>query len=254
MTDSAVRVAAVTTALDWSLRQTCSQDRFDPAVAAAYVRARTEQSLDLMDRAAGQGVDLVLGPEYFWGSEMFMTTPENRRRLCEPVDGPSVARLREISKRRGVYLAATFNALHDGRIMQTAVLTGRRGELIGTHIKHNTIPPDCPVRPRADLFDLDVGRTGILICADCTDDPHLPLDMAARGMQLLLVPGVGFAGKFWQHYIVVRARDLGCPVVHADVGRALIVDREGETLARTDEPEQIVAAQFPHPAAGDPRT
>jgi len=237
-----VRLAAVTSTLDWSLRQTCSNERFDMKVAQRYVREHTDQNIERMAQAAGKGADLVLSPEYFRGSEMFTTSKENQLPLVEPTDGPTFRALSEVARSQGVYLSACYNAAHDGAIAQTAVLVVREGELIGTHVKHNSIPPDSHLQKRLDLFDLDIGSTGVLICADVTDNPEYPLMMAKRGLQILLVPGVGFAGEHWKHFIIVRAIDLKCVVVYADATRGLIVNSKGDILAETTQPDDIIVA------------
>jgi len=237
-----VRLAAITSALDWSLRQTCSNERFDMEVAQRYVREHIGQNVERMAQAADKGADLVLSPEYFRGSEMFMTSRERQLELTESPDGPTFHSLSKVARSHGAYLAACYNAAHDGAIAQTTVLVGREGELIGTHVKHNSIPPDSHLQKRLDLFDLDLGRAGILICADVTDDPQYPLMMAKRGLQILLVPGVGFAGKHWKHFIIVRAIDLKCAIVYADADRGLIVNSKGDILAETTKPDDIIMA------------
>ncbi len=237
-----IRLAAVTASLDWKYRQTCSQEHFDLAVASAYIEAHVQHMLALMRRAAEDGADLVLGPEYFRGSELFNTTDCQRQMLAEPVGGETVQRLQSLSKEHGVYLAAAFNVAHEGFIAQTGVITGRQGELVGTHIKHNSLPKDRGLEKGQELYALDIGNTGILICSDLTEDPRVPLLMARSGMNLLLVPGCGFAGKLWKEFLVVRAYDTGCVLVYADEKQAAIIGRKGETLAETREPDAIIQA------------
>jgi predicted amidohydrolase len=240
-----ITLAAVTAELDWGFRTTCSHDRFNPATARAYIADRAARSLRLMEQAAEQGADLVLGPEYFAGSELFMRGKGVCRELVEPLDGPTVTALRALSARRGVHLAASLNLLHGDHVIQTAVLTGRDGSLAGVHLKHNSLPPDGPFQPSHNCFDLDIGRTGILICADCGDSPLPALEMGRRGVQLLLVPGVGFAGELWRDFIRVRAHDQRCTVVYADNSRALIAGPKGQVLAETHEGDSIILAKIP---------
>lgn len=243
------KLAAITAALDWSFRTTCSHDRFDVATAKAAIADRTERSLRLLEQAAQMGADLVLGPEYFCGSELFMRGKTVCPELVEPIDGPTVARLRALSAQYSVYLAAALNLRHGQHIIQTGILTGRRGELIGIHLKHNAIPKGAPFQPRQDCFDLDIGRTGMLVCADCGDSPLPALEMGKKGMRLLLVPGVGFAGDLWREFILVRAHDQRCVTVYADNSRALIADARGRVLAETRQEEAIILAEAELPAA-----
>lgn len=241
-TGRTVRFAAITSSLEWSFRQTCSHGEFRMEVARKYMAEHTDHNLKLMERAAEMGAELVLGPEYFCGSELFLTTEENRALLVEPPDGPTSQRLSQLARARGVYLAACYNVEHSGAIAQTCLLLGRGGELVGTHVKHNSIPPGSALEKHLELFELDIGRTGILICADVTGEPEHGFTMARRGMQTLLVPGVGFAGQHWRHFIIVRAIDLKCAVVYADSDRAMIVDRRGEVLAETAAADEVIVA------------
>ncbi len=243
-----VKLAAITAELDWSFRTTCSHDRFDLATARAYIADRTARSLRLMEQAAEQGADLVLGPEYFAGSELFMRGKSVCRELVEPLDGPTVTALRALSARRGVHLAASLNLLHGGHVIQTAVLTGRDGSLAGVHLKHNSLPGDGPFKPGHEIFDLAIGKTGMLICSDCGDSPLPALEMGRQGVQLLLVPGVGFAGDLWREFILVRASDQRCTVVYADNSRALIADPRGRVLAETRQGDSLILAETTLPA------
>ena len=123
-----VRVAAITTSLDWSHRTRTSGEKFDARVATAYIRQHVALSLRLMDEAALLGAELIVGPEYFAGSELFTTDLEHKREIVHPVDvDPTVRELRRLSARRGVYLACAMDLTHSDRHAQTGVLVGRFG-------------------------------------------------------------------------------------------------------------------------------
>lgn len=237
-----IRVAAVGRQLNWAFRQTCSNERFDLATAQSYMADQLERSLALMASAAKNGADLVLGSEYFHGSELFVCPPEDRLRLVATVDGPACRRLAALAGSHGTHLCASLSARHGNAIAQTAVLFGRQGQLIGTHLKHNSLPPDGSLQPTLELLTADFGPVGILICADVTDDPANAESMAERGMRLLLVPGVGFAGKEWRQVLTSRAAEIDCPIVYADTSRAMIVSRKGEVLAEGAGDELLIAA------------
>jgi len=241
--DRTVRLAAITCELNWAYRQTCSNEKFDLGVAEGYIRDHIRRGLHLMATAADLGAEQVLGAEYFRGSELFTTTRENQLRLTERPDGETFRLLSDVARERNVYLAAAYNAIHDDDLIaQTGVIVGRRGELVGTHVKHNSIPDGSSLERRLDLFDLDIAKTGMLICADVTDDPENPLRLARQGMELLLVPGVGFCGENWRHVIISRAIDLKCPVVYSDTSRAMIVSNRGAVLAEAKAPELVIVA------------
>ena len=237
-----VRLAVITPTLDWSHRTKTSNENFDLKVARDYVEEHVADSLRLMDEAAAMGADLVLGPEYFRGSEMFMTTLENRRDLVETVDGPTVQRMRELSGKRSIYLAAAMDMRHSDGLAQTGVLTGPRGELAGVQVKNTSVPQDSPLCKGYELFDVGVGRTGIFTCSDLTTYPEDPIALAKAGMQIVLVPGCGFAGAHWRSFLVVRAIDLSCVMVYSDGARGAIVSNKGGVLAECHAPGGIAFA------------
>ena len=237
-----VRIAAITPTLDWSHRHTTSNERFDLAVARDYVEKRVRDSLRLMDEAAALGAQLVLAPEYFRGSELFITSAENKAGFVETADGPTVRQMRELSSRRGVYLAAAMDMRHGDAFVETGVVTGPQGELVGMQIKNTALPEDSPLPRGYTLFDLAIGKTGMFTCSDLTTHPEDPIALAKAGMQVVLVPGCGFAGELWRSYLTVRAADLSCVVVHADGARAAIVDRKGIVLAEGHAPDAVTFA------------
>ena len=82
-----VRLGAITASLEWAYRSTCSKKNFDIEMARAYIKIHVDRSLRLMRLAAERGAKLVLGPEYFRGSELFTTTLANTRKITEQTEG-----------------------------------------------------------------------------------------------------------------------------------------------------------------------
>lgn len=241
-----VRLAAVSGCLDWSHRTETSNEKFNLDTARKYIEDHTALLLRLMDEAALMGADLVVGPEYFTGSELFTTNPENKRRFVESVaDNSTIEKLKALSMRRKTHLACAFDMFHGDTRAQTGALTGRAGELLGVQIKNTSLPEDAHPNHEYRLFDLDIGRAAIFTCSDLTTYPEDPIAAAKRGMELLIAPGCGFGP---QEYLKTRARDLACVLVHADDGRAMIFDPKGNILAETRTCNAIVYADVEMPA------
>lgn len=241
-----VRVAIVTGGLAWQYRQTCSKESFDLSVARRYIQEHTAAGLSLMEKAAAQGAKIIVGQEYFRGSEMFTTTDENRRQLVESPDGPTAQRMGGIAARYGAALCCSYDVAFDPRVCQTGILVGPSGKVEGVHVKHPRqvpAPVDWPFHTGARIYDLGCAKAGITVCSDCTYNPGLPLALARHGMEVLLLPGCGFMGDLWRHFVVVRARDTQSVVVYADDGRGAIVDSKGRIVAETDQPGQILMAE-----------
>ena len=235
-----VRLGAITADLDWAYRYTCSKEQFDPALAKAYIDVHVDRSVRFMEHAASLGAKLVLGPEYFRGSELFTIPFDTMRGITEPVGGATTQRMSALAKRRGVFLSSAFDAQHGENLAQTAVLIGPDGGLIGHHVKWGTSRPG-KIPQAMELWDTDIARLGIAICADA-EKPRAMLDMADRGMKLLLLPGCGFMGRFWREYVIVRALDLKCAIVYSDENRAMIVSSKGDVLAETQKPNDVIIA------------
>lgn len=243
-----MKLAAVTLALDWSFRTTCSGDRFDMDVARRYVESHVNKGIELLDRAGELGADVALAPEYFRGSELFVTTPENRHALIEdtPPAGANFSanstagRLSAVAANRRMYVAAAYDARHGPHAAQTGVLFDRRGASLGFHVKHNSIVPGMGP-PALPLWRLDVAPAAMLICADC-EVPMNAVDLSRRGMKLMLLPGCGFMDKFYEQFVIVRALEHKCAVLYTDENRAMIVNAKGEVLARTDRQDEVIVA------------
>lgn len=244
-----MKLAAVTLALDWSYRTTCSGDRFDMRVARGYVDSHVAKGIELLDRAGELGADVALAPEYFRGSELFTTTNDNRHALIEdtphagarfPAES-TAAKLSVVAVKRRMYVAAAYDARHGRHAAQTGVLFDRNGVSLGFHVKHNAITPGM-APPALPLWRLDVAPAGMLICADC-EVPMNAVDLARRGMKLMLLPGCGFMGKFWEQFVIVRALEHKCAVLYTDENRAMIVNAKGEILARTDRADDVIVAE-----------
>lgn len=241
--EKTLRLGAITADLDWAYRGTCSGERFDLALARSYIQVHVDRSLRFMALAASRGARLVLGPEYFRGSELFTCTLEQTRQITDPADAGTTRQLAGLAKQCGAHLAAAFDARHGDNLGQTGVLLGPDGSLIGTHVKQGTVRPGAIPRG-LELWDTPLGRVGIAICADA-EKPADMLDMAGRGMTLLLLPGCGFMGKHWREFVIVRAIDLKCVVVYSDETRAMIVSPRGEVVAETQRPNDVIVADVP---------
>lgn len=241
-----LRVAAVTGNLAWEYRQTCSGATFRRATAHTYIQEYTNANLARMEAAARDGARLVVGPEYFRGSELFLTTPENRRLLIEPPNGPTGQRMGEIARRHGVALSCAYDMEWPARPGQTGIVIAADGTLAAAQVKHPRCvpaPADWPFDTAPRVYDIGIARVGLTVCSDCTYNPELPLALARYGMEILLLPGCGFMRDMWRHFVVVRARDTQSVVIYADDGRAAIVNAAGIIVAETESPETIIQAE-----------
>jgi len=228
-----------------------------------------EQTERLVRDAAGVGATLVVLPERF----DLRGTEEDYARGAEPLDGPTIERMRGLARELRVDLVAgSFAERREGhdKLSNTSVHIGPDGELRAVYRKIH-------------LFDVTVGETeyresdsdepgdavvvseagdgtkvGLTVCYDVRF-PELYRILALEGALVMTVPAnftrtTGAA--HWEVLLRARAVENQCFVVAPAqageyppgmpaYGNALIVDPWGEVLARAPgEGETFVAADL----------
>lgn len=145
---------------------------------------------------AGQGAQVICLPELF-GSRYFCQVEDaGQFSLAEPVPGPTTSRFEAVAKRLDVALVLSlFERRAPGLYHNTAaVIDGARGYL-GKYRKMH-IPDDpryyekyyfAPGDLGFKVFDLSVGRIGVLICWDQWY-PEAARLTALRGAEVLFYP------------------------------------------------------------------
>jgi predicted amidohydrolase/ribosomal protein S18 acetylase RimI-like enzyme len=176
---SAVRVGAV----QWQMRQTSS------------LQELMQQVEYFVDAVAGYNTDIVLFPEFFNGPLMAQfsqrNTAEAVRQLAEYTD-PLREAMVQLAVAYNVNIIAGSMPEYGGGALYNAAYLCRRD---GTWDKQSKlhITPDEQAYwglkggDSLRVFELDVGKIGILICYD-VEFPELPRLLADQGMQILFVP------------------------------------------------------------------
>ena len=196
------------------------------------------QAREMIDRAAGDGGDIICLSETFAHRNM----PEQEAlKRAEPIPGPITESLGESARKHGCYLTATLYERLDGRVYNSAALIGREGQVVGIYRKNHPTPGEvddgvCP-GTEAPVFDTDFGRVGLAICWDL----HF-LDvvqaMAEQNVQLILWPSMyqgGFQLRMWAYL-------AGAYVVSAWPGSICeIIDMNAYPLAATNYGYPVVS-------------
>jgi predicted amidohydrolase len=188
---------------------------------------------------AGQGIELVLFPELAIHGHCTPNTWE----LAEPVpDGPSVRRLVEIARKRGLVLCAGLSEKERDIVFNTQVVVGPEGYIGKQRKLHLSRDEAFYYKGGREIPVFDVGpvKVGIVICYD-NQFPEIARVLALRGAEVLLMPHAGrfklwddtpesesaarrYSHEFLKKY-ALRARENACFAVLADqVGRAGHVD------------------------------
>jgi deaminated glutathione amidase len=232
-------------------------------------RARNlDTAVRLVNEAADLGARLVGLPENF----AFMGPEDARLAGAETLEGPSLSALRDVARRRGLYVVAGSIAEkvdHPKKTANTSALIGDDGAILAVYRKIHLFDVNIPdgaryaesevVVPgdRVVVAPTPLGRIGLSICYDLRF-PELYRRLAELGAEVLTIPSAFtlFTGKdHWE--VLVRARaieNLAYVLAPAQVGRhsptrqtfgnAMIVDPWGVVLARCPDGEGVCVAPF----------
>ncbi len=196
-------------------------------------------------RAARRNPDLIVAPEGVlegYVSQEAMKEADKAAALleiAERIDGPSIARFQRLAKGLRTCLCFGFAERIGRSVYNSAVFIDDRGKTCGKYHKHEEpilvfqgARPTWTsrrMRRRLRAFDTPLGRCGIMICADRWY-ARLARTLVLDGAQYLLVPAYGSKNKAQNRTILARSRENGVPVVEANVGMNLIINR-GEVAA-----------------------
>lgn len=214
-------------------------------------------------RAAEQGADLVLFPEY--ASYFTPTMGPDWLAAAEPLDGPFVAGLADIAAEVGAVIVAGFIELgtRPDRFRNTIAAVGPDGALLAVSRKLHLYDafgatesawaePGAIEPPQLFPLAAEGLRAGIQTCYDLRF-PEVTRRLVDAGAELVLVPSEWVAGPgkvhAWRTLVTARAIESTVYVAAADhpppvgVGTSMIVDARGELLAALDdETDAVVAA------------
>jgi len=194
--------------------------------------------LDAIRTAVPAKTDVIVLPEVI----TLVGTKKKAMDVAEPVPGPTTARLVEVARQRNAYIVASLYEKDGHAIYNTAVLIGRKGEIVGKYRKVY-LPydePDDGVTPGSDypVFQTDFGKVGMMICWDSAyADPARAL--ALKGAEIILMP-------IWdglQTLVKARGMENGVFLVTSSYGDpSLIQDPKGEILASATEQASAAVA------------
>ncbi len=246
-------------------------------VSTPRVPTNLETARTLVARAAGEGAQLVVLPEYF----CFMgASDRDKLAIAEaPGAGPIQRMLAETAREHRVWLIGGTLPLtlddgsaQDGvavdRVMNADLVFSPRGELAARYDKMHLFAYDNG-RERYDegrtlragstpvAFDADGVRVGLSVCYDLRF-PELYRALMRPPCDLLSVPSAftwTTGAAHWEVLLRARAIENQCYVVAAaqggahengrrTFGHSLVIDPWGEVVACLDEGEGVVVAEL----------
>jgi deaminated glutathione amidase len=236
--------------------------------STADLRRNLDIALRLVNEAADLGAKLVALPENF----AYMGPEEGRLATAEPLDGPTLGAVREVARRRGVWIIAgsvAERSTNPKMTANTSAVIADDGSIVAAYRKIHLFDVNIPDGARYAESEVVVpgdkvvvaptamGRIGLTVCYDLRF-PELYRKLASLGAEVITIPAAFtlFTGKdHWE--VLVRARaieNLAYVIAPAQVGRhsanrqtfgnAMIVDPWGVVLARCADGEGVCVAPF----------
>jgi beta-ureidopropionase len=156
-----------------------------------------EKHIELIGKAAAEGAQVTCLQEIFHGPYFPAEQDTKWYATAEPVDGPTVTRMRDVAREHGMVLIVPFyEEAQTGVYYNTAVIIESDGTLAGkyrkSHIPH--VGP-CfwekfyfkPGNLGYPVFNTSVGKIGLIICYD-RHFPEIGRALGLKGAELVFNP------------------------------------------------------------------
>ncbi|MDR3413879.1 MAG: deaminated glutathione amidase [Formivibrio sp.] len=216
--------------------------------------------LDLMVQAEGKGADLLVLPEGILARDI--ADPDLVRRAAQPLDGPFVNQLLEVSQGSALTTMMTIHvpANKEGKVWNILIAI-RDGAIIAQYRKlhlydafsmkesTNVVPGDA-VPPLVEVAGMQVG---LMTCYDVRF-PEQARRLALDGADVLVLPAAWVKGPLkemhWDVLVTARALENTCYMVavgecgERNIGNSKVVDPLGVTIAAAAEAPALVFAEL----------
>ncbi len=227
-------------------------------------RRNLERGLAAMERAAGDGAELVafaeLAFEPFWPQR---PAAGDVRQLAEPVPGPTTEAFQARAAELGVVTILNLYELDGERCYDCSPVIDADGTLLGrTRMVHITDYPCfheqgyyAPGDTGAPVYRTRAGRIGVAICYD-RHYPEYLRALALGGAELVVVPQAGAVDEwpeglyeaemrvaaFQNGYFVALCNRVGEEERLSFAGESFVCDPSGRVVARAAAGEEAILA------------
>lgn len=238
-------------------------------------KRNVERAKALASRAAEEGADLIVLPEFFSTGYFPLYWNYNYMKLAEDEGGRTVSTFRDLASKHQTYFAVTFFEIESpGLYYDTCVVISPSGDIVAKYRK--THPPSrvsleklfYKGASRLPVFDILGWKLGILICYDTyVTEPARVL--MVQGAEIIIAPFAEVEGfDMWTPLLRTRAFENGvyvaaCNLVGPDSesakavmgGASIVIDPEGGVLDQApSDREATVRARLTRECLVDSRT
>ncbi|MFI4986590.1 MAG: nitrilase-related carbon-nitrogen hydrolase [Alphaproteobacteria bacterium] len=229
--------------------------------AAMERKENLDHAEAMVERAARGGAKVVCLQECFPTWFFPQRIDPKDQELAEPLDGPSVTRMRGVAKRLGLVMIVPFyERVMAGELYNAAAVVDAAGDVLGVYRKHH-IPMSArfnekfyfrPGNKGFPVFATREGRIGVMICYD-RHFPEAARLLSLAGAETIFVPTAAcseFARKAWE--VELRGHAIANGVFVAGVNRvgkelesdyfgaSVFIDPIGQVIAQASASEEEV--------------
>lgn len=219
------------------------------------IKQMTEKIHDCMK--AADKPDVILLPE-MWNTSFAMNQIE---KLADCYGSPSAEAMRELAKGYHVNIVAGSIAdKREGKVYNTSYVFDREGKTIAMYDKvhlFDLMDESKHITPgnKRTIFELDGIKCGVILCYDLRF-PELARAYALEGVKILFIPAQFPQPRFNPWNVLVQARAIENQIFLVGINRvgtegkavffgsSLIVEPQGDVLARGSEKEEIIKAEI----------
>ncbi|HXG16037.1 MAG TPA: nitrilase-related carbon-nitrogen hydrolase [Calidithermus sp.] len=241
--------------------------------ALIQMRASMERQENLDRAEAGLAEAAAAGARVACLQELFATWFFAQRldpaaqALAEPLDGPTLTRMRAVARRLGLFVVVPFyERAMAGELYNSAAFVDADGEVRGLYRKHH-IPMSSHFQEKFyfrpgnlgyPVWETPYGRVGVMICYD-RHFPEAARALGLAGAQVVFVPTAttrrGFSRSVWEAelkghaiangYFVGAVNRVGIEFESEYYGSSVFIDPIGTVLAQAgDKEDEVLVADL----------
>lgn len=204
-------------------------------VPEKWNKASNAEKLEwFFSQASKQKCKIVVAPEGILEGYIFSDVMWHRKRInaffdiAEPINGRYIKHFQSLAKKLKISLCFGFAQRKNDEIFNSAIFIDFNGKICGIYNKlsEGTHPEWKFLRQgnKIRAFNTPFGRCGILICSDRWY-PIISRTLVLDGAQFILIPTYGSKNKAQNRAVIARSRENGVPIIQANVGMNLIVNK-----------------------------